>query len=305
MFALMIFGGLGPWTGVEIAVALALVALLLAFGFGGDRFVRALSLRSPVAQVAVSTVFVLPYVVLALADGIFQWRWFAVYTLVPIAVAAALALSAKVDTEQKGTVFDYAVLLLLGLAVDLRWFEPAWPNHLHAIGKIVLLDAGLYAFLVIRRLTGTGIDFRARWRDWKIGLRELAYFTPIVLAFGFALSFLHWHSRLPPWWLPLAWLYTAMFIAIPEEIFFRGWMQNLLERRLGRRWSLVVTAIVFGLSHFNKRMPQFNTAFNWRYVLLAAIAGIFYGRAWRQERRVAASAITHASVDTLWSIWLR
>jgi membrane protease YdiL (CAAX protease family) len=40
-------------------------------------------------------------------------------------------------------------------------------------------------------------------------------------------------------------------------------------------------------------------------VLLAALAGIFYGRAWLQDRRVGASAITHASVDTLWSVWLR
>jgi hypothetical protein len=38
---------------------------------------------------------------------------------------------------------------------------------------------------------------------------------------------------------------------------------------------------------------------------LAALAGIFYGLAWRQERRIGASAITHASVDTIWGIWLR
>ena len=38
---------------------------------------------------------------------------------------------------------------------------------------------------------------------------------------------------------------------------------------------------------------------------LAAIAGVFYGRAWRAERRVGASAMTHAMVDTVWSIWLR
>ena len=62
----------------------------------------------------------------------------------------------------------------------------------------------------------------------------------------------------------------------------------------------VPVAILFGLSHFNKR----TAGFNWRYVVLAAIAGIFYGRAWRSRRRVAASAITHASVDTLWSLFL-
>ena len=40
-------------------------------------------------------------------------------------------------------------------------------------------------------------------------------------------------------------------------------------------------------------------------VVLAALAGVFYGRAWRHERRVGASVITHASVDTIWSFWLR
>jgi len=64
---------------------------------------------------------------------------------------------------------------------------------------------------------------------------------------------------------------------------------------------LLVTAALFGLSHFNKRA----THFNWRYVLLAALAGIFYGRAWRSQRRVGASAITHASVDTIWGLWLQ
>ena len=98
-----------------------------------------------------------------------------------------------------------------------------------------------------------------------------------------------------------AWIFTFSFIAIPEELFFRGWLQNLLERRMGRYPALFLTAVLFGLSHFNKRAVYFN----WRYVLLAAVAGVFYGRAWRRERRVAASAITHASVDAIWSLWLR
>jgi len=59
--------------------------------------------------------------------------------------------------------------------------------------------------------------------------------------------------------------------------------------------------VLFGLSHWNKR----TTSFNWQYVLLAILAGFFYGRSWRKNRRVGASAITHATVDTVWSIWLR
>src|SRR6266849_578204 len=69
--------------------------------------------------------------------------------------------------------------------------------------------------------------------------------------------------------------------------------------RVGRRTALVIASAMFGLSHFNKRSVHFN----WRYVLLATMAGIFYGRAWREGRRVAASAITHTSVDWIWSLW--
>ena len=301
MFAILIFGESGHWTLLEIAVALACLAVLLAFGFGGERMINALRRVALPARLALPLLLTLPYLVIATADGVFRERWLEVYVAVPLAVTFLLWLATRLDPQQRGTWCDLAVLLLLGLAVDLRWFEPAWPAHLHAIGKIVLLDMGLYGFLVIRGLTHSGIDFKASLRDVKIGLRELLFYMPIAIPLGIALGFLHVHRVMIPWWFVLAWLYTVLFIAIPEEMFFRGWMQNLMERRIGRVPALVVTSIVFGLSHFNKRAVHFN----WQYVLLATIAGIFYGRAWRSDRRIAASAITHASVDTLWSIWLR
>jgi uncharacterized protein len=299
--ALLIFGSSAHWTILEIVVGVACLALLLWFGFAGERAIAYLQRVSPPARLILPLALSIPYLIIAMADGIFRWCWLAVYVCVPLAVSLLLWLAVRIDPEQRGTWCDYAVLLLLGLAVDLRWFEPAWPAHLHSIAKILLLDLGLYGFLVIRGLKNCGIDFRAKWRDLKIGLRELAFYMPIAIPLGVALGFLHFHRVGLPWWFLLAWLYTAVFIAIPEEIFFRGWMQNLVERRIGRVPGLIVTSLIFGLSHFNKRAVHFN----WQYVLMATIAGIFYGRAWRAERRVAASAITHASVDTLWSIWLR
>jgi membrane protease YdiL (CAAX protease family) len=121
----------------------------------------------------------------------------------------------------------------------------------------------------------------------------------LVVGLGLTLGFLHPHGNALHLSMILKWIYIFIFIAVPEELFFRAWVQNLLERRVGRRTALAITAVVFGLSHFNKR----STHFNWRYVILASIAGIFYGRAWRERRRVPASAITHASVDAIWSFW--
>jgi membrane protease YdiL (CAAX protease family) len=166
----------------------------------------------------------------------------------------------------------------------------------------LLLDAGIYGFVLVRNLAGTGFNLRLQWRDVGIGARELAFYTPVAIVIGLSLGFLHAHAVLPqPSAIALAWIFTFFFIAVPEELFFRGWLQNLFERRMGRLPALLLTSVLFGLAHFNKR----TAFFNWRYVLLAALAGIFYGRAWRQERRVGTSAITHASVDTIWSMWLK
>ena len=281
------------------------LAPLLGFGFSGERLQAWTSgdRTSPIAlQLGLPAVLCVPYAVTTAPLGWFRWAWFFLYALLPVIVAGLLMLVAKIDPEQRGHWLELLVLLGLGLAVDLRWLEGAWPHALTAFNKVLLLDAGLYGFLSIRRLSGVGFDLRLRWDDWKIGLREWAFYTPIAIVLGLALGFLHWHRHVERAWMaPLMWVFTFFLIAVPEEIFFRGWMQNLLERRMGRTASLLITSVVFGLAHFNKR----TTFFNWRYVLMAAIAGIFYGRAWRAQRRVGASAITHATVDTLWGVMLR
>jgi hypothetical protein len=254
------------------------------------------------AQLAAPAVLCVPYLLVACGSGTFRAQWFALYALLPVAVATLLWQATRTDPDQRGNWRDFLVLAALGLAVDLRWFEGAWPAHLAIFNKILLLDAGIYGFVLVRQLDGTGFDLRLRFKDLGIGLREAAIYTPIAVALGLWLGFLHFHWVWPGVGaIASAWFFTFFFIAVPEELFFRGWLQNLLEKRIGRYGALFVTACLFGLAHFNKR----TTSFNWRYVLLAALAGIFYGRAWRQERRVGASAITHATVDAIWSLWLR
>jgi uncharacterized protein len=269
------------------------------FGFAGERVGRVCARWPSTVRTVVPVLCVLPYILISWPRQMFSWGWCALYAALPVAMAWLLQQAAIADPEQRGNWRDALILLTLGLAVDLRWFERAWPNGLAGWGKLLLVDAGLYGFLAIRQLTGTGFDFHFRWSDWKTGLRELIFFAPLVLTLGIALGFLHPHSHALRWTAIPTWIYIFIFIAVPEELFFRAWVQNLLERRVGRRSALAITAVLFGLSHFNKR----STHFNWRYVILASIAGIFYGRAWSKQRRVPASAITHASVDAIWSFW--
>ena len=298
-----------------IAAILTLMPFLAAAFFPGP--LARLADRLPLlARLSSPATFSIPYLLVAIPSGIFRWRWFSLYAALPVVVSILLWQAGRADPAQRGNWRDFLVLAVIGLAVDLRWFEHAWLPRLIVFNKLLLLDAAIYSFLAIRRLDGVGFDLRLHPRDIHIGLREFLFYAPIAIPIGLALGFLHLHAAMPS--LPHftgTLLFTFFLIAVPEELFFRGWLQNLLERRCGRYPALFITAVLFGLSHWNKRALHFN----WRYVLLATLAGIFYGRAWRSERRgaiserrgavsdrsVAASALTHTSVDTVWAIWLR
>ena len=287
-------------------VAIAALALELApavlFGCAAEWVARVVE-RWPVAlRIGLPALLVAPYAMVSISQHMFQWSWFALYAALPVVIAWLQLRASAADPGQRGDWRDALILLVLGLAVDLRWFEAAWPAHLAVFNKVLLLDAGFYGLMAMRRLDGVGFDLRLRLRDLGFGLREFCFYAPVAILLGLAMGFLHAHALWPSWkLLGGAYLFTFFLIAVPEELFFRGWMQNLLERRMGRYSALIAASVLFGLSHWNKR----STGFNWKYVLMAALAGIFYGLAWRQERRVAASAMTHATVDTVWSIWLR
>jgi uncharacterized protein len=235
----------------------------------------------------------------------FRWTYFVAFLSIPIGVSALFEWAPPGGAQPATPKFcwqDAVALAAFGVPIDFNWFRGAFPhNGLDSLPKLLILDAALYSFLVVRGLEGAGYAFRPRLRDLLIGLRELFFFAPIVLSLGMALRFIAPHAGLPRVASAFsALLVTFFFVAIPEEFFFRGLLQKLLEARIGRARSLWLSAAIFGLSHFNKPGP-----FNWRYVLLATIAGVFYGRAWHDCRRLLASATTHTLVDVLWTLWFR
>jgi membrane protease YdiL (CAAX protease family) len=93
----------------------------------------------------------------------------------------------------------------------------------------------------------------------------------------------------------------TLFTAWPEEFLFRGVLQNLFSRSFKNRWAgLAVASVVFGLSHiFHAPYP------NWKYVLLATIAGLFYGHTWMRTGSLLPAALVHALVDISWHVMFR
>lgn len=289
-------GGHFPSAFVSFAMLLAPFWL---FGFGvAETLARWLCSR--VLRVLAPGVLVASYVVFALPRGELRATYVLVLFGIPVGLAALMEFVPP--TSMAVAWQDVVVLVVVGAPVEFRLLGNAWPHPgLSAMPKLLLVDTVLYVYLVIRRLPHVGFDFIARGRDLLIGLREFAFYAPIAIGLGLLLHFIHPNFiRRSFAEIAGAYLVTFFFVAIPEELFFRGLLQNLLENRIGRVRALIVTACIFGLSHFNKPLP-----FNWRYVLMAAIAGVFYGRAWLDRRRLTCSAITHTTVDVVWGLWWR
>lgn len=292
--------------GGHLPTAFLSFALLLVpywfFGFGLAEVLRQ-NLTTRALRVLAPGLLVIPYLIFALPRAEFQWNYGLILFAIPVGLAALFEFLPP--GTPKLCWQDVLALAVVGLPVEFRLLAGSFPHPgLSALPKFVLMDAALYAFLVIRGVKGVGYDFRVRVRDLAIGIREWAFFAPIAIGLGWVLSFITFHSTMPgASTIVSALMVTFFFVAVPEELFFRGLLQNLLEARFGRARALIVAAIIFGLSHFNKL--NHGSHFNWRYVLLAAIAGTFYGRAWLDRRRIFASGITHTLVDVFWGLWFK
>jgi uncharacterized protein len=290
-------GSTGHFTSAFASFAV-LFAVYWGFGFGLAEVLA--QIHSRATRVAMPLLLLVPYLIFSLPRSEFRVAMAVPLIAIPMGIAALLEFAPPATPAIHWQ--DVLALAALGLPVEFGWFKGAWPHPgLGSMPKLLLVDGGLYAYLVIRHLPGVGMGFRPRWRDLATGMREFAFFAPLALVIGLVLRFIAFQPhRPPPALIGGTWLVTFVFVAIPEELFFRGLLQNMVERRVGRIGGYLVAAAIFGLSHFNKPLP-----FNWRYVLLATIAGVFYGRAWRDRHRLLSSGITHATVDVIWGLWFR
>jgi membrane protease YdiL (CAAX protease family) len=164
---------------------------------------------------------------------------------------------------------------------------------------MLAVNIAIAGFFLLRRTKGVGynIGWGSNWTLYI--LSALTLIACIVIPLGLKLHFLIYSPHLSQWrsFLPLS-VAILFFTAFPEELLFRGLLQNFLSRASNNDTAgWIAASILFGFSHItNLHFP------NWRYVLLASIAGLFYGWTWRKTNSIFASAMVHAGVDILWHI---
>ena len=217
------------------------------------------------------------------------------YVLLPLAL-----LSLRNASMPPG-VPEYLAWISIALPLKTKWLQNLWPWPAplgYTFGILLLINVAVAGYLFVRRLDGIG--YTVGWgKGWTLTiLGTFAVIAAIVIPFGFYLHFLHWNPLSRGWKRTLpASIGILVFTAWPEEFLFRGVLQNMLQKTMRSDLGGWITAsILFGLAHITNggHFP------NWRYVLLATIAGFFYGYAWRKTGSIFGSAMVHAMVDFFW-----
>jgi uncharacterized protein len=301
----------GAWLGFggrRFAIALSVAAALFAWEFwlAAPRFLerarlglaghgRALAPLVPVLGVIVYSLGVT-------GSG----KWLLAGSLYAAIPALLLATSAG---KSPGTWADYAAAIFIWLGI---WLLPPYrllyhifpypPPLEHTLSILMALSTAVAAFLLLRRLDGVG--YAVEWRRGfgsAFGLNFLI-FAAIAIPLGIKIGFLTFDptlSRLRS--LPVAAVGILFFTAWPEEFLFRGILQNCLSRTFRNPWvGLMAASVIFGFSHIlHAPVP------NWKYVLLATIAGIFYGHAWMKTGSLLPGTLVHALIDLSWHVLFR
>jgi len=285
-----------------MAIAAGLLALILLLLFEpAQQWLRAQLTRSRFsvlipwifatavfwAAAAVYSSFSLPLAVLA-----------GVYTLLP-----TLCVAAQGSASSRPTLLDLAGILLLWLPLEFAAGASLVPRPaqgaLHAVAYGVAILLALLLFLVIRGFAGMRYNLPRRATDYRNALLGFLIAAATLIPLGLWIGFLD-PAHAPSMGAGKALSRIAIILfgtALPEEILFRGLIQNWLVQRLGRsHLTIGLAALIFGCSHLNNAPGPLP---NWRYAIVATGAGFIFGEVFQASTSIFASALVHTGVNTV------
>jgi membrane protease YdiL (CAAX protease family) len=222
------------------------------------------------------------------------------------AVSVALLLIAGYAVRQQRTPWARAIghglFIVLALSLAMHWL-PGFYNGRGIAPQRLTADAVPFSMYLNqdKPLIGFWLLLACPWIVARRALRlsicvtALALTLTAIAALGGAtlLGVIDW----APKWPEQAWLWmlnNLLLVTLVEEALFRGYVQGGLSRRFkhlpyGDNLALLLASLLFGLVHVGA---------GWHWVLLASIAGVGYGMAYRFGGLGAAVA-THFGLNLL------
>jgi len=244
---------------------------------------------------------VVPYLVYSLPAGLLAWH----------SLSALLALALVVTLWYRRLpahpAVDLGFLVFMAAPVLTKLFPRLYPapvaelDEVAVLGQLMWIRLGVFAALELRRFEGTGFGFVPDATAWRIGALYYAGFMPLGAVLAAGIGFARFNPAEDWWWrLPLTFFGALWVVALSEEFFFRGMLQQILSGLWGTKAGLVAASLAFGAAHLGFRdFP------NWEFAALASVAGVFYGRAYLAGRGIGAPMVAHALVVATWRTLFR
>jgi uncharacterized protein len=197
--------------------------------------------------------------------------------------------------------------IYLSKIFDRIYLSPIPKLSISVMGHLMLIRTAALAIITFRGKVNAEYRFLPNREEWLTGFRYFAMMLPVI-------GFLYWalglvQLRTHPNGIGLTVLLTIgtfflmlWVVALSEEFFFRGLMQQWIEKWSGNpATALIAASLLFGCAHlgFHRIFP------NWRWAIVAAILGIFCGLAWQKSRSVQAAMVTHALIVTVWQVFFQ
>jgi len=128
----------------------------------------------------------------------------------------------------------------------------------------------------------------------KKGLIVAAIATLSLMPLAIFLGYVHTDLKLTSFFYLWA-AHNLFFTCFAEEAFFRGMIQRFVQFRLqnvryGKWTAIAIGALLFGAAHYPGGL---------KYVLLASVAGLFYGYAFMKTEKIEASILAHFLVNSV------
>ena len=232
---------------------------------------------------------------------------FSLWYLIPIILIGLPYVIQNEKVKRFDFVFHVVAVLMFFAGFDLRYTNAAINGF---DGMKYEFNALWISTLILLFMAIQNDDFEDKF-NWqvtrskmRISSHLLTVLSIILLPVGFLTGFFVWNPILDIEFILIGFIGIWITIALPEEVVFRGVLQDQLTERAPfkdkKHWKwivLVPISIIFGLTHWNNTSEEFI----WVYIFLATVAGIIYGICWWFGGLFSAMLV-HTLVDWIWSI---
>lgn len=223
----------------------------------------------------------------AVCEWVFVYRDVAYGIVIALFLALAIYLVNALLIPDTPLSVCLSTLALIPLYIlftsSLPWFFIDQQYLIPAVYSIVLILCFLYIYH--RQLSISAI-FNFQWK-------KLSVYLPIGIIVGVPLGVIEYLVLRPAPAFPTfevsyllqQTLFMGIFVAVGEELLFRGLIQNDLMRLLGDGWGLLMAGLLFCIMHMTWRSaPELGFTF---------LAGLVFGYAYYRTKSLTMPMVMH------------